>query len=89
MVISPDPVSPGGTVTITVTVNEVVTAPQVLTISASSVTYFTDLPRSVNVPANSNQAVFQATVSTSATGSATVTASCNGQSASGDTTTDI
>ena len=45
--------------------------------------FFTDLPKSVPIPIGENQATFKATVAAAASGTALVTASCNGGSATG------
>ena len=45
--------------------------------------FFSDLPKSVPIPIGENQATFKATVAAGASGTALVTASCNGGSATG------
>lgn len=83
VVIDPFEPTPNQTVTITVTVIPVADSDQPIGISCSVGGYFTNLPSSVEVQSGHNQVAFQATVSSGASGAASVIASANGVQASG------
>lgn len=76
--ISPSSASPGGTVTITIRVNEVPNSTQMVDLSSSPSGAFVDLPAQVPIPSTTDTASFTATFAQSASGSVTVTSSCNG-----------
>lgn len=83
VVIDPFNPTPNSSVTVTVTVTPTAEGDQVISISCSVSGFFTNLPSQVEVLDGHNQVSFQATVSSGASGSASVIASANGGQASG------
>ncbi len=86
VVIDPNNPSPGSNVAVTVILNEVTSVNQSVSISSSPSGFFATIPASFTVLADNDRGAFAATVSNSATGSGTVTASCNGGHAEGNCT---
>lgn len=80
-----DPSNPvaGATVSVNVAMNDAPDKEQAVTISSSPAGAFSSIPASVTVVAPSNQVTFQATLSESAWGPVSVTATCNGGTATG------
>ena|SRR5687767_8548701 len=82
-VLNPSSPDPGSQITVTVTVQGTQSGGRDLSITSSPSGYFSSIPSSVSVPDNVNQVQFSATVSTTASGNGSVTASANGGQAQG------
>lgn len=70
---------PSQTVTFEVGLDQVVSGTQVVNLSSPTPSNFSSLPPTVTVTNGQSCATFQATISSSATGSVEVEASCNGE----------
>lgn len=79
--VTPSMPTAGSVVSIKVTQNAATTDAQVVAISATS-GFFSSIPTQVTVPANSDNVTFSATISSSASGNGTVTATSNAKHAS-------
>lgn len=86
VVIDPTNPAPGGNVSVTIPVNPQPTENVTIAISGSPSGFFSSLPSEVVVQAFQSQAQFSATLATSASGTGTITATCNGTSKSADCT---
>jgi hypothetical protein len=84
IIVMPSPIdpAPGSTISVTVTMDQVTTPDQPVAIVSSPTGFFSSIPAEVTVRSGQSQVTFGATVSSGASGSSSITASCNNHSAS-------
>ena len=83
VVFDPNNPTAGMQVDVTVILNETTSVNQSVTITSSPAGFFSSIPSSINIGQGLDRGSFQATLSTGASGSGTITASCNGGQSSG------
>lgn len=75
---------PGNTITYQVTLNQAATGTQAVAISSSTPAKFSSMPSTIYVADGETTQSFQATLASTASGTVSVQATCNGHSASYD-----
>ena len=83
VVITPSQPEPGSVVDVGVTFDKIASSNQTVAISGAPAGFFSFVPSQVTLQAGRDELTFQATLSATATGGGSITASCNGGSATG------